>query len=220
MPDDTEPSLVEYARYHGIATDHTAIDPYRSISLLSADNIEESIVDPNGSLPVDIEGAWSVVQEKVREKLHIDSSVARLLSEVLRPKPRSECRSDSHLPNFRLVQELKLELPLLPTDHEMDMRRLVPKEGLEDLYQELSLITLDDEGDEGLAFPSFYDDMVTEVREQAMHEKLASTRGALRYIEYIMEIKTDEGDIWEQGRKLSNELSYKKVFLPNIDNPY
>ena len=103
------PSLLDYARYHGVAKEHLALDLDLSAYF---DTIQDelpgslSYIAPPTSLPKET-------------KLQLNTSELQLLATHLRPPPPPP---DEMLPDPHRIRSLKLEIPLLLVDHEEDLR--------------------------------------------------------------------------------------------------
>ena len=103
-------SVIEYARSHGIVIDHTTIDPLQDLDALQISSANDS------HLP---QLALSEFRPKP-ERLRVTKDAAKFLSQACTPPERSG--PEAFLTARERVKELKLELPLLRTDHEADMR--------------------------------------------------------------------------------------------------
>jgi hypothetical protein len=114
------PSLLDYARYHGVAEDHLALDLGLSAYF---DTIQDelpgslSCIAPPISLPEEI-------------KLRLNTSELQLLATHLRPPPPPP-PPDEMLPDPHRIRSLKLEIPLLLADHEDDLRCFTKRPSLD-----------------------------------------------------------------------------------------
>ncbi|KAE8145701.1 hypothetical protein BDV25DRAFT_170291 [Aspergillus avenaceus] len=120
MEPHQEPSLLDYARYHGIATDYTTVDPLTKI--------EEFL--PELDLPALPQDKLSDFQEYIyefqrcveddlrKEKFNLRKEDARLLSSVIRQAraEKTDINWNEVLPAFNKDDELKLEVPILGID--------------------------------------------------------------------------------------------------------
>lgn len=117
------PSLLEYARFHGIATNQTTINPLEYINQILDTSNHEDIFTSNNNLST----TQATVEQEFRgEKLNVSKNDARLLSTVVR-SARAEhvdMNWDEYLPSMRQIEGLKVELPALTTHHETDMAYL------------------------------------------------------------------------------------------------
>lgn len=154
MAEDAEPSLFEYARFYGLTADHFDIDPLASVSI--ADQILDTFEDEQ-NLP-DNEHL-GICDTYLHETLQLGKDEAHLLRSVTDASlQNSGCDSGIELKPHR-ARDMKVETPILTTDHESDMQAfgcpIMP-----DLTNEhLPLESLDEEGDEGLTWPSAYEEL-------------------------------------------------------------
>lgn len=117
------PSLLEYARFHGIATNQTTINPLEYIDqILETSNHEDTFTSGNH-----LSTTQAAIEQDLRgEKLNVNKNDARFLSTVVR-SARAEhvdVNWDEYLPSMRRMEGLKAELPALTTHHETDMASL------------------------------------------------------------------------------------------------
>ncbi|KAE8333881.1 hypothetical protein BDV39DRAFT_211921 [Aspergillus sergii] len=124
METPQDPSLLEYARFHGIARDFTAVDPIT--------NIDETTYET--PLPRDAlsefqdyiyETQRNVEDSLRKEKLNVRKESARLLASVIQDARagKLDINWDELLPKFSQVDELKVQLPILDNDSIMDTLR-------------------------------------------------------------------------------------------------
>jgi hypothetical protein len=114
--DLSEPELpvLEYARFHGLCTDYTLGQPrYGDIPITSEDVLEKDL---------DFPGQGSV-QELLHERLTVKKDAALLLREVLSTRDVSCTNDGESYSSWKRTSALKLELPLLRTDNELDLLR-------------------------------------------------------------------------------------------------
>jgi hypothetical protein len=105
------PSLLDYARYHGLAKEHLALDLDLSAYFdTTQDELPGSLscIAPPITLPKE-------------PKLRLNTSELRLLATDLLPPPLRPPQLDEILPDRHRIHRLKLEIPLLLTDHEEDL---------------------------------------------------------------------------------------------------
>jgi hypothetical protein len=104
------PSLLDYARYHSLAKDHLALDFDLSAYF---DTIQDE-------LPSSLSCIAPPIALPKETKLRLNPSELQLLAtDLLPPPPPSQL--DEILPDLRRTHSLKLEIPLLLTDHEDDL---------------------------------------------------------------------------------------------------
>lgn len=146
MSQALEPSLIDYARFYGLAVNHLEVDPLVDLSALGDVHIglEDGpqlfkIDDTSGKVP--------------EERLAIGRDEALLLGSLKAPSVHTLSFEGIVLDHHR-VRNMKLELPMLRSDHEADMQDFA-RPILPDLaHDHLPLEIVDDEADEGLSWPS------------------------------------------------------------------
>ena len=169
--DDVQPSLIEYARFHGLADNHLHQDIGRYL--------------PSNVLPP-IEGA-SPPGFKVpcfefppETKFRLDSKAASFLASCMttqRALPSSDTLSDHHR-----AKNLKCEQPLLRTDHDSDMNKIrfrkLPKATLN-----LQCIESAEHEDEEFADSLTLTGLAAEWHKKVAEEKLQTTREVLKALQ-------------------------------------
>lgn len=167
---DTQPSLIDYARFHGLADNHLNQDTY---TCLPSDLLPSS---EDTSLP-ELEMPF-VGKLPPGPKFRLDSKAASLLASSIKPPPALPW-SDT-LSDHRQVRKLKIERPVLKTHHENDMRKIrcrkLPKAAVD-----LAPIELDET--EGLGCPPRLTGLATEWDKKVAEEKLQTTREVLKALQ-------------------------------------
>ncbi|KAE8139085.1 hypothetical protein BDV38DRAFT_281252 [Aspergillus pseudotamarii] len=124
MENPQEPSLLEYARFYGIARDFAAVDPLTYIDETTSET----------PLPRDAlsefqdyiyETQRNVENDLHKEKLSVRKESARLLASVIQDAraEKLDIDWDEILPKFSQVDELKVQLPILFEDNIVDTLR-------------------------------------------------------------------------------------------------
>ena len=200
MWQDNEPSILEYARFYGLTVDHRQSHPLSELphslpAVLSAQNPEllEITKDLGTITP---------------ERLEFGKGAAIFLASIINAKSYPPSAGDDLLPKTHRVRDLKFEPPLLRSDHELDMRqfggRIVPDLG----HEHLPLEKFNDESDEGLGWPSSYDELPVKASARSLAEKLAVSKDVLLYLrDTLQQLKPDE----EQPKYGSEIKQYRRV---------
>ncbi|KAL1597765.1 hypothetical protein SLS60_008252 [Paraconiothyrium brasiliense] len=175
---EIEPTVLEYARFHGLCSDFTKelATCYNSFSL-SDETFDLDLEDPN-----DAPSLTNPADELTKERLSVSKEAAMLLRSVhfLAQEP----------PNLLLIPDgrrrilgLKQELPILRTDNELDL--LAFGSTVEPSFTDLKipLEAIDEENDEGLECPSRYAAYPKQCDERAKNEKLGVSRETLLYLQ-------------------------------------
>lgn len=188
MSQDGEPSILEYARFYHLARDHSERPPLSGFH--EPEDLHSQLGDPDGVLCIDATAATPP-----SERLSVSKEVAMLLSSAIAPPHGIHLFDDSTILDTHRRRNLKMELPILRTMHELDVLvfgcRNVP-----DLAREhLPLEKIDEEQDEGIAWPSSYCRLPQIHNAIAMSEKLMAPRSTLGYLESVMKPYRRAGDI-------------------------
>ncbi len=175
--EEDEPSVLEYARLHGICIDHT-------MELLPSGDLQaalEATIDPDFQVPSDA-SITSAIIDMTRERLAINKDAALLLRSVLDMQKAS--LSNSFATEKRTWKtSLKQEPPLLQTDNELDLLSF-GSAALPDLRDlKIPFEITDEERDEGLKWPSKYHSYPAQCDEQAKAEKITISREVLVYLQ-------------------------------------
>jgi hypothetical protein len=195
---DTEPSLIAYARFHGLAIDHLHPDIHR---LLPPDLI--TCID-DGTLP---DFSVPLIERLLAEpKFRLDGKAASLLASSIKPPPEPQFLNT--LPDHHRIKKLKLEQPALKTHHLTDMKRIRRGKPPKIPAADLTLIDLDEQRDEGLAFPPEMLKLSAGWDKKATQEKLQTTREVLKALQDILR-PVYSANVHEAIFK--EELVFKKV---------
>ncbi|MCJ1298077.1 hypothetical protein MMC08_000866 [Hypocenomyce scalaris] len=201
MSQSNEPSVLDYARFYGLAQDHLMRHPLSGLQ--GPDNLWLQLEDPAAVFHIN-----TTTGSPPAERLSASKEVAILLSSIITPPHDTHVFDEAPLPKTHRRQNLKMELSVLRTMHELDVlefqRRIVP-----DLASEhLPLEKVDEEKDEGLAWPSSYHHLPQKFIAIATSEKLEVSRETLRYLESVLEPHKEGGSILKFRDEL---MSYKMV---------
>ncbi|KAM5486674.1 hypothetical protein McanCB56680_001077 [Microsporum canis] len=211
-----EPPLLEYARFHGIAVNNLQLGPGEVISgLLSADSCT---TDLNESFIEDDRRAQELVEAVHSEKLPSSRASGELLSSIVRAQneyidsSKDRNYASKTLPDRQRVEQLKIYPPILTRDTARSFLSIpsLPLLGQSDIH--VPLEKLNDEHDEGLAFPGYYADMRSDIMGRIGKEKVVCQPTAGLYLQEALRYQQYEGP-----------LQYKKpTYFPslneNIDN--
>ena len=207
MSQDVEPTIIEYARFHGLVRDHRESPPLERLAL--SENLESSLDDPPELFHIDLAKV-----QLPQERWAVDAGAASLLSSIVESAQQPPLYSDEELGIDRhRVRRMKQELPLLRSDHELDVLRfrspIVP-----DLENEfLPLETVDVEEDEGVEWPSSYYALPDELTKKISSEKIGASQDGCLYLQQTL--KYDFEGL-EHGTFEYDDLPYKKVNLAHL----
>ncbi|KAL6719367.1 hypothetical protein ACLMJK_003606 [Lecanora helva] len=172
-----EPSIIDYARFHGLVRDHLEDDPLQqhapSVDIISS-------FDDSADL-------FQICNDSVKvpdERLTFDQGAASLLSSVLAlaQHPHSPHKEDDDLDTHR-VRRMKHDVPLLRSDPKIDQLRFAPRIVPNLEHEFLPMETVDEEADEGVGWPSRCYSLRDEYAKKSKTEKLEVTSDALAFLQ-------------------------------------
>ncbi|RAH57671.1 hypothetical protein BO85DRAFT_421531 [Aspergillus piperis CBS 112811] len=187
MANTNEVSLLQYARFHGIATEHTDIDPLQHIDGVCdiPPDFLHPLCDVFSVIEQTIASSQQVIEQNLHpEKLDIRKESVQFLSSVLRDIKRDNIDDcwDEVLPLWDRFDDLKLEPPLFSSD--MDTNLILPAEPLRYSREENLLGS-----HEGLASDydsNFLSPLIHEadiIKKRVGNEKLDCSKDALLLIQ-------------------------------------
>jgi hypothetical protein len=147
---------LEYARYHGLCRDFQTDHPLSSELIpLPLDGLER-IADEFGDGSY-LDALQAEVHDSLNERLDVDKDAAKFLMAILRTckqDERDQVRVD--LASLELAtpgpRRLKLELPVLSGDHEVEIMSLRRRHEVKLTFKGIEPFQLDEEKGEGLKF--------------------------------------------------------------------
>ena len=201
-----EPSIIEYARFYGLTYDHRQLSPLQGLTL--PENLGPLFDDPPELVHIQL------ADIKVpQERLTLNAGAASLLSSITESVKRPPIVSDHDLGIHRhRVRHMKHELPMLRSDHELDVlcfaSSIVP-----DLENEfLPIESLDIEEDESREWPSSFRALPDKFSTQMKSEKLRASKDDFLYLQKTVNCHLEGVD--NIGFEV-NDLSYKRVANPS-----
>ena len=203
---EDEPTVLEYARFHGLSTDYALDRPQLRINeTLSDEAFIEDMIEPPDALHV-----TSSAYELTREPLGVSKEAVLLLKAVYQLlDPTNESRL---LPDRRLhILGSKQEVPLLRSDNELDMLQFGSAATPRFDEMRIPLEPVDDDNDEGLEWPSSYSAYPAQCCARANSEKLEITRDTLHFLQNTAKDDMKSLDIEEI---IGENSKYQKVSNP------
>lgn len=200
-----EESVVEYARFHGLSK-----DPLRGPLPLSH---IESLMHTFQKAALDDSHLEQIKYEPIPqldERLTIDKEAEILLAGAsgvfLDQSTIDKITAAASIRPRR--QNLKLEIPLLKTDPDADLRAFKKRQNPNLSDENFIYEPLDIEKDEGLQWPSRFANLPEETMKSCSMEKITVTRDTMAYLQAALKDNWSRDDtndlLWSQS-------SYKRV---------
>jgi hypothetical protein len=174
---EEEPTVLEYARLHGLCRDYSLEQPsIDSIPAPSDDDVEACLKDLTDTcLPNSIDSL-------TKERLTLSKDGALLLKEVL--LVQEPLNLDAALEEtWKRGSRLKLELPLLRTDNEIDVQEFGNTDVPSFTSLRIPLESVNEEDDEGLQWPSKYSEYPEIYGKQVRSEKLTVSKEGFLFLQ-------------------------------------
>ncbi|KAK7554237.1 hypothetical protein IWX92DRAFT_341327 [Phyllosticta citricarpa] len=212
-----EPTVLEYARFHGIAKDYLAEGPLQPDKLPRAPPfLRQELVDPPYAAKVE----WPRDLQLQHERLEIDISGVRALNCACRAPLLPTEPEDSIEGKLHRVRGLKVDLPILHSDNEVDMKRFMRKK--EKLLSSLNfpLEDVDDENDEGLTWPVKFQERLEQIHKRIELEKLQMARADLVYLQACLRddfSKEDQEQLMSQDTLFPPKQNYDPMLYDEPD---
>ncbi|EHK98458.1 hypothetical protein M7I_5759 [Glarea lozoyensis 74030] len=121
--------------------------------------------------------------------------------------------------NVQRVRKLRIELPLLKSHLETDLRKFARRDGFEiDLKDiKLPLELVDESAGEGMTFPDRHHELGSKIIEDLKMEKLAVSREAISFLQRAIQsswTREDEDELWRDLEKIEREIFAQDVPTP------
>ena len=195
---DVEPPIIDYARFYGLVQNHLEPPPLQGLTL--PENLGSFLEDPPELFHIDLSNV-----KVPEERLAIDAGAASLLSFI--PERTKHEIEDVGIDRHRL-RRLKIELPLLRSDHEIDLLRFVSPIAPDLENEFLPLETLDVEEDEGVELPSYCYALPDQFAKKSRSEKIEASKDDLLYLQQVLKYHLEGG---EHAAFEIDGPSYKRV---------
>lgn len=195
-----EETIIEYARFHGLASE--GLDPLSSSLAALRDSCESPLSDDAGLAQIHFQPP-SITDER----LTVDKDAARLLAGANTSLLDSKDTIPAALSDNRRKKS-KLELPLLRSDPDSDFASFKAQtfEEAKDAY--LPFEPIDEENDGGVLWPSRLTNLPSDLITKCTSEKIKVLKETLLYMQTALTNNWTEED---QKASICNELSYNKV---------
>ncbi|KAI5300650.1 hypothetical protein KEM56_002295, partial [Ascosphaera pollenicola] len=212
------PSVLAYARYHGIAFPLTQVDAESLLpSPLTPASLSVSLQDDDDLPSLDLDAVLGFISSELKEKISLSRESAALVSSIVKPA-LTTFETDLRKccpPNIHASRKLKVDNPALITDHELDTTEF-RRVSLETLKIDLPLERVDVDNDEGLIFPHQFWVAADEIRGMTGKAKMDATKKVVGMIQSIRQFGAQhETDIWQECRHAADTESSPQYYLPD-----
>ena len=203
MSESAQPTIVEYARFHGLIKDHRSLDP---IALLpSSKSWPASLEEPDEGIKIE-----SLHASLANEKLAISKEALKLLSSCAAAPSIGVWDSEDFVGPRGHAYKQKLEIPILLTEHELDVQRFGQRFEPDLAGLNLPYERIDEEQDEGFTWPDGYHATHQDLNSRGTGEKIEATRDVLLHLQNALKDSyTDE----DEKALFEIELRHKRVSL-------
>ncbi|KAF1990785.1 hypothetical protein K402DRAFT_323942 [Aulographum hederae CBS 113979] len=196
-----EPSILEYARFHGLTADYFS----EKIPWSKREQpVERHLLDQNENLK------WDLRDESfLHEPLTVSRKTMILLQDTIKDEPDLPVWDANIMEATprRRAADLKMELPLLRTDDELDLRHFGSVAEPDLTNHGLPEEHVDDENDEGLAWPSWFHGLPARYDLEMETEKLEVSRDGMLFLQKVLR---DDYFQEDEDALIASELTSKK----------
>lgn len=167
------PAVLRYGRHHGICYDYRNEDPLCKLE-------EVGLVHDFTTLPDLPDFVPPHAEPPTESKLQLSQKASKLFISATTQPPAPGWRG--FVPDRQKAKLHRVEQPLLPTDHEKDMRSFLPKRilGLERIDFPFEILI--EENDEGLSWPASTRTVCAQWDKDIAHEKLQISKNSLNHL--------------------------------------
>ncbi|KAF2799016.1 hypothetical protein K505DRAFT_391227 [Melanomma pulvis-pyrius CBS 109.77] len=208
--EEREPTVLEYARFHGLCTDHSLAPPCLDAILVpTSDNLETDL-----QYTTDCSNTNSV-SELTKERLTLNKEAAFLLKTV--HLMQQQVPKDVELPSdhWRRAARLKQEVPILRSDPELDLMKFGNTDIPSLTNSKIPFEVINVENDEGFEWPVKYYVYPAQTHEQAKSEKLKIPR---KHIVFLQEAVKDHHTPEDSERIKEYSLDYTRVCMESTNS--
>ncbi|KAF4635659.1 hypothetical protein G7Y89_g2425 [Cudoniella acicularis] len=206
---EEEETPLEYARLNGLARDHLL----ETTALMHIATLQDGIFDEPWADDLHLPRLDFGLGPRIEERFPLTQDAARIIQMVAKGETQEEIDAIIFpMLSSKDVSSMKLELPLLRTNHNSDVRNFARREGFETRLEDikLPLEMVNNENNEGIEFPTAYYQLGHQIMEDLKKEKLVVSREAVSFLQDIIQDTFTEEDKDEVVR---NEINYKKIYV-------
>jgi len=197
-----EPTVTEYARFHGLCIDHRLNHPLKGHHL-SVDQVtfevelqdHDELNEPGTS------------EHFIDERLTIGRDTAAYIKNIL-AGPRKVNEIDEGPLTPTRTAATKQKLPLLYTDNELDLKSFVHVMSLDLANVNLPFELVDEEKDEGMTWPKRFHNLPSQINTETGSEKLEITKHSFMYLQVVLQ---DDSCFYDLDDVERSEPTYRRV---------
>jgi hypothetical protein len=196
MDDFDEPSVLEYARSHGIARNHQQLNPLDLLAQIRDSEHAQSLSSMDSTQllnfeTLDFANHTSTFKSK-NKKLILDKDGVKFLTSVLQEVTSLQANPGHSAENtiflklkYKLRDDLKIEVPLFSAEKKTKLKELTKRADPIELLNEIVPDLADRERariDEGLEFPDYFWELPSMLYRDPSMEKLEAPEGTGRVL--------------------------------------
>ncbi|KAF2873348.1 hypothetical protein BDV95DRAFT_592732 [Massariosphaeria phaeospora] len=199
--EEPEPTVLEYARFHGLCKTYTTEQPsINNIPAPSNNILHTDLRDPPSS------SITNPGDKLTKERLAVSKDAALLLHSIHSMQQQSDSgpvATDEH----KRILRLKQELPMLRSDDELDLHNFGSPTTPNLTNLNIPFETVDEEKDEGFNWPAKYFAYPEQSEQRAKVEKLAISKDVLLFLQDSVR---DSYTLLDLEQVKAENLSYKR----------
>ncbi|KAM0717194.1 hypothetical protein Q7P37_007046 [Cladosporium fusiforme] len=194
MEEDDGPDVdtpLEYARFHDLCRDYEMDYPLHSqLNPRPSQELYDDMEEPSNVLSwTCTDAVQQEVQESLNERLDVNKETATFLLEVLAVGKQIDSDGLAELRDVE-YRPLRLELPVLPRDHEVEMIALRRRNDVRLASVEIEPFALDVEKGEGIAFARANINNKDRLDRSLASEKLDISKETLEFLRDLGDLST------------------------------
>lgn len=217
--EDDEPALetsLEYARFHGLCRDYEMDDPLSS-ELIPLPEEDFCCDDREFDGFLEPDALLREVHHNLNERLDVDKEAANFLMSTLRTCKQYEGEEIAVDLDTSDLRRLKLELPVLARDHEVDMISLRRRNEVKLSGQGIKPFHLDKEKGESIEFSSADIDTKRQLDIDLRNEKLDVGRETVELLRQLRDIADGKNDDYANEAYESYKVSNRRLLMRSND---
>lgn len=207
MDEEVRRQILDYARHYGLTDTDEPQEPRNIVAGTCLSEYTEILEDGLD---------WNVTAEhsfftQHGERLQISADAARLLKQVFTGIDRVEPPDD--LEAHQKAKQLRLDVPLLRSDHESDVQNYMGCRQEQSISSglPLELMPVNDEADEGLSWSTTHQGLPAQYGQRLRNEKLAIDHDAVGLLGSALDLRQLQRDANNADLDLFSENSLKPI---------